>query len=78
MKIFLQSQGGVFDYDKSIKRIEDINGILSNPDNWSDIALVNKSQTELKSLKNIINNFDELSQLFDDYKDFVEIYESLD
>ena len=78
MKIFLQSQGGAFDYDKSIKRIEEINVILSNPDNWSDIALVNKSQTELKSLKNIINNFDELSQLFDDYKDFVEIYESLD
>jgi len=32
LKIFLQSQGGVFDYDKSIKRIEEINGILSNPD----------------------------------------------
>ena len=50
---------------------------MSSPDNWSNIALINKSQTELKSLKNNINNFDELNNLFNDYKDFAEIYESL-
>ena len=70
-------QGGVFDYEDSIKRILEINEILSNPDNWNNIALINKSQTELKSLKNNINNFDELNNLFNDYKDFAEIYESL-
>ena len=50
---------------------------MSSPNNWSNIALINKSQTELKSLKNNINNFDELYNLFNDYKDFAEIYESL-
>ena len=50
---------------------------MSSPDNWSNIALINKSQTELKSLKNNINNFDDLNNLFNDYKDFAEIYESL-
>jgi len=28
---------------------------LSNPDNWNNIALINKSQTDLKSLKNNID-----------------------
>jgi len=50
---------------------------LSSPDNWNKIDLINKSQTELKSLKNNINNFDELNNLYNDYKDFAEIYESL-
>ena len=50
---------------------------MSSPDNWSNITLINKSQTELKSLKNNINNFDDLNNSFNDYKDFVEIYESL-
>jgi peptide chain release factor 2 len=50
---------------------------LSSPDNWNKIDLINKSQTELKSLKNNINNFDELNSLYNDYKDFAEIYESL-
>ena len=50
---------------------------MSSPDNWNKIDLINKSQTELKSLKNNINNFDELNNLYNDYKDFAEIYESL-
>ena len=76
-KISLILQGGVFDYDDSVKRIFEINEILSSPDNWNNITLINKSQTELKSLKDNINNFDELNNLFNDYKDFAEIYESL-
>ena len=37
---------------------------MSNPDNWNNIALVNKSQTKLKSLKNNINigNFVEIKK----------------
>ena len=50
---------------------------MSNPDNWNNITLINKSQTDLKSLKNNINNFDEFNNLFNDYRDFAEIYESL-
>ncbi len=38
--------------------------------------MINKSQTELKSLKNIINNYDSFNKEFYEYKEFTDIYDS--
>ncbi len=50
--------------------------MISNPDNWNNLKLINKSQTKLKSLKSNIEEFDVLNQLYLDLQDFVEIYDS--
>ena len=77
MKLLSLLPGGVFDYDKIRNDIEDLNNLLTNPDNWNDITLINKSQEKLKQNKDIIFEFDFVSNQFDDFKEFIDIYETL-
>ena len=69
--------GGVFDYDKTIKDIEILKKVITSPDNWEDINLINKSQERLKQHKDVINDFDSISNQFKDFKEFIEIYDFL-
>ena len=51
-------QGGVFDYEKTIEDIGHLNKVITNPDNWNNINLINKSQEKLKQKKIAISDFD--------------------
>ena len=77
MKLLSLLPGGVFDYDKIRNDIEDLNKLITNPDNWNDITLINKSQEKLKQNKDIIFEFDFVSNQFNDFKEFIDIYETL-
>ena len=77
MKLLSLLPGGVFDYDKIRNDIEDLNNLITNPDNWNDITLINKSQEKLKQNKDIIFEFDFVSNQFNDFKEFIDIYETL-
>ena len=37
--------------DKTIKDIDNLNNLITNPDNWNDINLINKSQENLNKVK---------------------------
>ena len=61
---------------KTNKEIEDLNKIITNPENWSNINLINKSQEKLKQIQ-CHKEFDFVSNQFKEFKEFIEIYESL-
>ena len=56
-------------------KIEDLNKLITNPDNWAD-KLINRSQEKLKQYW-LYKNFDFVSRQFIEFKEFLEIYESL-
>ena len=69
-------QGGVFDYENTIKEINNLNKIITSPENWKNINLINKSQEKLKQNSNVISEFDFVLGQFREFRDFIEIYES--
>ena len=71
-------QGGVFDYESIKLKIIDINSILSDPNNWNKLDLINKNQIDLKNFSQLINEYDQLNEQYIGLKDFLDIYDSLD
>ena len=69
--------GGVFDYEKIIKDIDNLNKIITNPDNWNNINLINVSQEKLKQNNSVINDFDFALNQFKEFREYIEIYDSL-
>ena len=70
-------QGGVFDYEKINKDIENLNQLITDSNNWDNISLINQSQEKLKQNKNVINEFDFINNQFSQLKDFIDIFDSL-
>ena len=70
-------QGGVFDFDKIIKDTEDLNKVITNPINWNNISLISLSQEKLKHNNDVINDFNFVTTQFNEYKEFIDIFESL-
>ena len=69
--------GGVFDYEKIIKDIDNLNKIITNPDNWNNINLINLSQEKLKQNNSVINDFDFVLNQFKEFREYIEIFDSL-
>ena len=69
--------GGVFDYDKIKNEIEDLNVVITNPDNWKNIKLINKSQEKIKQYNSVIDEFNFIDHQFKDFKEFIQIFDSL-
>ena len=70
-------QGGVFDYEKINKDIENLDQLITDSNNWDNISLINQSQEKLKQNKNVINEFDFINNQFSQLKDFIDIFDSL-
>ena len=54
-----------------------LNKLITNPDNWNKVDLINKSQEKLKQNTKVINDFNFILKQHKDFSEFIEIYEFL-
>ncbi len=60
------SLGGIFDLEGKTLRLEEVNGLLEDPNIWSDTKKSQELGKEKQSLSHVIDGFNELYQGFDD------------
>ncbi len=67
--------GGIFDWDVSLKRLEELNSLCEDPDLWTDSSKAQKLMRERTHLENSINAVREIEQAVHDHTDMIELAE---
>lgn len=68
--------GGIFDYDRAISRLEELDKVAEDPDLWTDPQNAQKTMQERDTLKTAIGRIFALEQELDDAVTFIELGES--
>ena len=58
--------GGIFDLQEKTERLEEVNGLLEDPDLWNDPDKASKLGKERQSLTTIVDSFKKIYSLFED------------
>ena len=72
------SSGGIFDWDRALKRLDELNAQAEDPDLWSDPAKAQRVMRERTHLDASINSYNALSNELDDTIDLIELAEEED
>ena len=69
----MKSLGGIFDFDAKRKRLEEINTILQDPENWSNQEKSQKLGKEKSSSEKLVNLIENLSSSIKDLNELFEL-----
>ena len=58
--------GGIFDLQAKTERLEEVNGLLEDPELWNDSDKASQLGKERQSLTTIVDSFKHIYSLFDD------------
>ena len=75
MKIPSHCYGGIFDWDISVARLEELNALCEDPDLWSDSTKAQKLMRERTILEQNINAVKEVETSVQDHADLIEMAE---
>lgn len=67
------SLGGIFDFDSKKERLEEVDGLLEDPNLWDDKDKAQELGKEKQALQSIVDRFNTLYQGFDDIKTLYEL-----
>jgi peptide chain release factor 2 len=65
--------GGIFDFETKSQRLEEVNGLLENPNIWNDAAKAQKLGKEKRELDNIVTALKRLEQSIADGRELFEM-----
>ncbi|MFH1753016.1 MAG: peptide chain release factor 2 [Candidatus Omnitrophota bacterium] len=74
----LEELGGIFDSDTKERNVKEIESEMSRPDFWNNQNKANETIRELKVLKAILDPWRDVSTVFKDTKELLEIVEESD
>jgi peptide chain release factor 2 len=65
--------GGIFDFETKSQRLEEVNGLLEDPNIWNDAAKAQKLGKEKRELDNVVNTLKKLEQSIADGRELFEM-----
>jgi len=68
--------GGIFDWDKSIRRLEELNQLVETPDFWNDSARAQQLMRERTRLDKGVNGYKRIERELDDMLGLAELAEA--
>jgi peptide chain release factor 2 len=69
----LKRYGGIFDYDRKVLRLREVNATLENPDIWNDPKRAQELGKEKKSLEEVVETIDHLTSNLSDNSELFEM-----